>query len=133
MDQKTEEPIKDEKGETITAEKDFTAGSSEEKIEVEFTFDASKLEEKDIVVFEELYELSDEGEEVLVAEHKEITDKGQTIHVRKIQQKKISETENKNPKKGVVKTGDTSRIGYLLILFTAAFAVIVLLIRKRRS
>ena len=30
MDQKTEEPIKDEKGATITAEKDFTAGSSEE-------------------------------------------------------------------------------------------------------
>lgn len=133
MDQKTEEPIKDEKGATISAEKEFTAGSSEEKIEVEFTFDASKLEGKDIVVFEELYELSDEGEEVLVAEHKEITDKGQTIHVRKTQQEKIPETENKNPKKGVVKTGDTSRIGYLLILLTVAFATIVLLIRKRRS
>lgn len=155
------EVLTDKDGEAVSAEKEFTAKSSVEEIEVLFSFDAEKLEGKNLVVFEELYEVEDtddktpdEGEssdkeetpdkeeETLVAEHKDIEDEGQTILVKEKPKKIVTpkdeekvKTAKEKVKKAVetVKTGDTAKVGVCLAIMAAAFAVILFKLRKRHS
>lgn len=61
-------------GEPVTAEKTFTAETSEGSIDLEFTFDSSALKGEAVVVFEHLY-----AQETEVASHTDLTDEGQTV------------------------------------------------------
>lgn len=65
-------------GEPVTAEKTFTAETSEGSIDLEFTFDSSALKGEAVVVFEHLY-----AQETEVASHTDLTDEGQTVEFPK--------------------------------------------------
>ena len=78
MNKETGEPILDN-GKEVTAEKEFTAETSNGFMELEFTFNASALKGKTVVVFEDVY-----VDKVKVATHSEIKDKEQSIYIPKI-------------------------------------------------
>ena len=91
MNKATGEPVTDEEGNPVTAEKTFTAKKVNGTAEMEFTFDSTKLAGADVVVFEELY-LNDS----LIAEHTDITDEDQTIHFPEIGTKAMDQETNSN-------------------------------------
>ncbi len=78
-DKETGEALLDENGKEISAEKSFTAASSDGSLELEFTVSGSVLEGKSIVVFEDAYT---EGKQV--ASHADLTDEEQTVSYPKI-------------------------------------------------
>ena len=94
MNKATGEPVTDEKGKPVTAEKTFTAKKVNGTAEMEFTFDSTKLAGADVVVFEELYLNGS-----LIAEHTDITDEDQTIHFPEIGTKAMDQETNTNVSK----------------------------------
>lgn len=78
VDEETGEPILDN-GKEVTAEKEFTAETSNGFVELEFTFNASALAGKTVVVFEDMYQ-----DKIKIATHTDITDKEQSIYISKI-------------------------------------------------
>ena len=66
-------------GKEVTAEKTFTAESTEGSVDVEIPFDSTILEGKTVVVFESMY-----NTDKLVALHIELSDEGQTIYIPKV-------------------------------------------------
>lgn len=91
MNQATGEPLTDQEGNKVTAEKTFTAPASAGIVEIECTFDAAELGGSDIVIFEELY---CRGKKT--AEHKDLEDEGQTIHFPKIGTKAVDAKSGTN-------------------------------------
>lgn len=110
MDHATGEPYT-VNGKTVTAEKTFTAETSDGFIEIEFTFDGSALEGKSIVVFENLYH-----EGIEVGSHADLEDEGQTIDF---------------PPSGPPHTGDRSPVVPVVIAMLFALGGIVIAIRVR--
>ena len=94
MNKATGEPVTDDEGNPVTAEKTFTAKKVNGTAEMEFTFDSRKLSGADMVVFEELYQ-----NENLIAEHTDITDEDQTIHFPEIGTKAMDQETNSNVSK----------------------------------
>ena len=78
MNKETGKPVLDN-GKEVTAEKEFTAETSNGFIDLEFTFNTSALAGKTVVVFEDVYQ-----DKIKVATHAEITDKEQSIYIPKI-------------------------------------------------
>ncbi len=113
MDKETGKPLLIN-GKEITAEKTFTAETSDGNVELEFTFDGSVLNKKTIVVFEKLYYENRE-----IAAHEDIEDEDQTVSY----EKKVIKP---------VKTGDSVNIGIYLFLMVAAAVAFVFVIRKRK-
>lgn len=79
MDKKTGKPLLDENGAEITAEKTFTADTSDGSVDVVFTFDAVSLSSSTIVVFERIYH-----NDIEVTAHTDINDEDQTVYIAKI-------------------------------------------------
>ena len=78
MNKETGKPVLDN-GKEVTAEKEFTAETSNGFVNLEFTFNATALAGKTVVVFEDVYQ-----DKIKVATHTEITDKEQSIYIPKI-------------------------------------------------
>ncbi len=82
MNKATGEPVVDENGEPVAAQKTFECVLENGTVDVEFIFDASGLDGADVVVFEALY-AKDEDEPLAV--HEDLEDEGQTVHFPGIQ------------------------------------------------
>lgn len=78
MNKETGKPVLDN-GKEVTAEKEFTAETSNGFVNLEFTFNASALAGKTVVVFEDVYK-----DKIKVATHADITDEEQSIYIPKI-------------------------------------------------
>ena len=78
MNKETGKPVLDN-GKEVTAEKEFTAETSNGFVNLEFTFNASALAGKTVVVFEDVYQ-----DKIKVATHTDITDEDQSIYIPKI-------------------------------------------------
>ena len=78
MNKETGKPVLDN-GKEVTAEKEFTAETSNGFVNLEFTFNASALAGKTVVVFEDVYQ-----DKIKVATHADITDEEQSIYIPKI-------------------------------------------------
>lgn len=109
------EALKDADGNVITAEVTFTPDKSDGTVDVTFTYDASLLRGKSVVAYEDIY-----YNDRLIAFHADITDEGQTI------------TFPPYIPPDTPKTGDRP-VWPVVILFIAAGAGIVILIRKRKT
>ena len=75
MNQATGEEQLDANGKKVTAEKTFTAETTEGTVELTFTFDGSLLAGETVIVFEDLYH-----NDIRVAGHTDITDEDQSEH-----------------------------------------------------
>lgn len=102
-------------GKNVTAEKTFTAETTDGYIELEFTFDASSLNTS-VVVFEKLYH-----NEVEVEAHEDITDEGQTVTI-------VPPT---TPPATPPHTGST--VFFILLGLLAAGAVGMFIFRRKRE
>ena len=89
VDAETGEPILDN-GKEVTAEKEFTAETSNGFVELEFTFDARALAGKTVVLFEDVYQ-----DKIKIATHTDITDKEQSIYIPKITTKLTGKDSDK--------------------------------------
>ena len=78
MNKETGKPILDN-GKEVTAEKEFTAETSNGFVNLEFTFNATALAGKTVVVFEDVYK-----DKIKVATHADITDEEQSVYIPKI-------------------------------------------------
>lgn len=78
MNKETGKPVLDN-GKEVTAEKEFTAETSNGFVNLEFIFNASALAGKTVVVFEDVYQ-----DKIKVGTHADITDKEQSIYIPKI-------------------------------------------------
>lgn len=78
MNKETGKAILDN-GKEVTAEKEFTAETSNGFVNLEFTFNASSLAGKTVVVFEDVYQ-----DKIKVAIHADITDEEQSVYIPKI-------------------------------------------------
>lgn len=78
MNKETGKPILDN-GKEVTAEKEFTAETSNGFVNLEFTFNATALAGKTVVVFEDVYQ-----DKIKVATHADITDEEQSVYIPKI-------------------------------------------------
>lgn len=78
MNKETGKPILDN-GKEVTAEKEFTAETSNGFVNLEFTFNAKALAGKTVVVFEDVYQ-----DKIKVATHADITDEEQSVYIPKI-------------------------------------------------
>ena len=79
MDKQTGEAVKDEDGNAVTAEKEFTAQDKEGDVDIEFTFDAGAYKASDkLVAFESI---SYKGREL--ATHADLEDEDQTVDIVK--------------------------------------------------
>ena len=78
MNKETGKPVLDN-GKEVTAEKEFTAETSNGFVNLEFTFNANALAGKTVVVFEDVYQ-----DKIKVATHADITDEEQSIYIPKI-------------------------------------------------
>lgn len=76
MDSETGEPLKDSKGNAVTATTTFEPEDTEGKVKVTFSVDTSTLSNKKLVVFEKL-----EADGNVIARHEDLTDEGQTVGV----------------------------------------------------
>ena len=74
MDKATKQPIKDERGNEITASKTFTATTKSGSVDLEYTYNSLNRQGKTTVVFEDMYH-----NDKLVATHSDINDEGQSI------------------------------------------------------
>ena len=86
MNKETGKPVLDN-GREVTAEKEFTAETSNGFVNLEFTFNASALAGKTVVVFEDVYQ-----DKIKVATHTDITDEDQSIYIPKIGTKLTGKT-----------------------------------------
>ncbi|MBR6473369.1 MAG: VaFE repeat-containing surface-anchored protein [Firmicutes bacterium] len=75
IDRATGEAAHDADGKEITAETEFTAGSSQGRIKVTFVFDGSRMQGMDTVVFERLYD----SQGHLIAKHEDPDDDFQRL------------------------------------------------------
>lgn len=108
MDKETGKPMKDAKGNAITASATFAPGKPDGEVEVKFAFDATGLGNKTGVVFEPL--VSD-GLEVAV--HADIDDEAQTVNFTEPE----PEPEGKGyPKTGAMATTVAAGMGGLALL-----------------
>lgn len=89
VDAETGEPILDN-GKEVTAEKEFTAETSNGFVELEFRFDARALAGKTVVLFEDMYQ-----DKIKIATHTDITDKEQSIYIPKITTKLTGKDSDK--------------------------------------
>ena len=89
VDAETGEPILDN-GKEVTAEKEFTAETSNGFVELEFTFDARALAGKTVVLFEDMYQ-----DKIKIATHTDITDEEQSIYIPKITTKLTGKDSDK--------------------------------------
>ena len=78
MNKETGKPVLDN-GKEVTAEKEFTAETSNGFVNLEFAFNASALAGKTVVVFEDVYQ-----DKIKVGTHADITDEEQSIYIPKI-------------------------------------------------
>ncbi len=78
MNKETGKPVLDN-GKEITAEKEFTAETSNGFVNLEFTFNVSALAGKTVVVFEDVYQ-----DKIKVGTHADITDEEQSIYIPRI-------------------------------------------------
>ena len=78
MNKEIGKPILDN-GKEVTAEKEFTAETSNGFVNLEFTFNAKALAGKTVVVFEDVYQ-----DKIKVATHADITDEEQSVYIPKI-------------------------------------------------
>ena len=78
MNKETGKPVLDN-GKEVTAEKEFTAETSNGFVNLEFTFNATALAGKTVVVFEDVYQ-----DKIKVATHTDITDEDQSVYIPKI-------------------------------------------------
>ena len=85
-------------GEPVTAEKTFTAETSEGSIDLEFTFDSSALKGDAVVVFEHLY-----AQETEVAAHTDLTDEGQTVEFPKHEIHTTAKDKETGTQQGIAK------------------------------
>ena len=76
MDSETGEPLKDAKGNAVTATTTFEPEDNEGKAKVTFSVNTSTLSNKKLVVFEKL-----EADGNVIASHEDLTDEGQTVEV----------------------------------------------------
>ena len=79
MDKATGEPIVDEEGRTLNAQRTFVPDEHDGTIEVPFDVDSKSIKGKDVVVFEKLYEGDELDDDALAADHEDIDDEAQTI------------------------------------------------------
>ena len=86
MNKETGKPVLDN-GKEITAEKEFTAETSNGFVNLEFTFNATALAGKTVVVFEDVYQ-----DKIKVGTHADITDEEQSIYIPKIGTKLTGKT-----------------------------------------
>ena len=107
MNKATGEPVTDDEGNPVTAEKTFTAKKVNGTVEMSFTFDSTKLAGTDIVVFEELYQ-----QKKLIAEHTDITEEDQTIHFPEIGTKVMDQETNSNAAKADEKITLVDTVSY---------------------
>lgn len=107
MNQETGEPVTDDKGNPVTAQKTFSAKKPMGSVEMEFTFDSSRMAGADVVVFEELY-----LKENLITDHKDITDEDQTIHFPEISTKAMDQETNANMAKADEEAALTDEVSY---------------------
>lgn len=89
MNKETGKPILDN-GKEVTAEKEFTAETSNGFVNLEFTFNASALAGKTVVLFEDMYQ-----DKIKIATHTDITDKEQSIYIPKITTKLTGKDSDK--------------------------------------
>ena len=89
VDSETGEPILDN-GKEVTAEKEFTAETSNGFVNLEFTFNATALAGKTVVLFEDMYQ-----DKIKIATHTDITDKEQSIYIPKITTKLTGKDSDK--------------------------------------
>ncbi|MDY2960434.1 MAG: VaFE repeat-containing surface-anchored protein [Hornefia sp.] len=82
MNQETKKPMRDDKGNVITAKTSFVPEGSNGSVDVTFKFSGVNLRGKTTVAFEELYH---EGKKVAV--HADIEDKDQTVDFPKLKTK----------------------------------------------
>ena len=78
MNKETGKPVLDN-GKEVTAEKEFTAETSNGFVNLEFTFNATALAGKTVVVFEDVYQ-----DKIKVATHADITDEEQSVYIPNI-------------------------------------------------
>lgn len=76
---RTGEPVKDDKGNDIVAEVDFTPADRNGTQDVTFTFDSTLLQGEKLVVFETLT-----SNDIVYAVHTDIDDEAQTVYVPEI-------------------------------------------------
>ena len=86
MNKETGKPVLDN-GKEITAEKEFTAETSNGFVNLEFTFNATALAGETVVVFEDVYQ-----DKIKVATHADITDEEQSVYIPKIGTKLTGKT-----------------------------------------
>ena len=79
MDKNTNEPLKNDNGEIITASEKFTPSEKNGTVSVTFRFDRKLADNTVLVAFESLY-----YGEVLVVEHNDIDDVDQTVYLPRI-------------------------------------------------
>ncbi len=95
MNADTGEPLQESNSDTgivLSAEKEFTAETSDMDVEVEFTFDASEFAGWTIAVFEYLYQ-----EEVEISSHTDLEDKMQQLYIKNKEQPPEKEKEPEVP------------------------------------
>ncbi|MCR4608098.1 MAG: VaFE repeat-containing surface-anchored protein, partial [Eubacterium sp.] len=117
-------------GKKVTAERIFTAETSDGSIDLEFTFDGSALDGAVIVVFEDLY-----YEGIRVGTHADLSDKEQTVYYPSVhthvedQTKKIQKADNVTVIDDVMyaklKTGERYMLEGILMDKTTGKAVMV--------
>ena len=88
--QRTGEPVKDDKGNDIVAEVDFTPTDKNGTQDVTFTFDSTLLQGEKLVVFETLT-----SNDIVYAVHTDIDDEAQTVYVPEIHTKATDKNKNK--------------------------------------
>lgn len=76
MDSETGEPLKDAKGNAVTATTTFEPEDTEGKVKVTFSIDTSTLSNRKLVAFEKLA-----ADDNVIARHEDLTDEGQTVEV----------------------------------------------------
>ena len=103
MDKQTGEAVKDEDGDPVTAEKEFTAQDKEGDVDIEFTFDAGAYKASDkLVAFESI---SYKGREL--ATHADLEDEDQTVTITK-PELKTTAVDKLDGDKNVVAEGDVT-------------------------
>ena len=121
MNKETGKPVLDN-GKEVTAEKEFTAETSNGFVNLEFTFNASALAGKTVVVFEDVYE---DGK--LIGTHSDINDEGQSVKI--IKKGKIIVEFNG----GNTNTGDKSNIMLYVYLLMICSSLTYVYVKKRRN
>ena len=138
MDEGTGKALKDAKGKTITAKKEFTPEKADGSVTLTFTVSGKIVEGKKVVAFE-----SCRYQDTEVAVHADLSDKNQTVEYPKDKTPdkpsggKPSGDNSQRTVTSSPKTGDDTNLGLWIGIFLASAAgaviTVILLIRKRRK